>query len=93
MSCGTFEASQARVQRGGIYTDAAAVFIFSSMPPPAKRRKRKKKSETRPADAGADSDHIANEYLSYLDIRLKRLNQGALCGPRALLIENTGGAR
>lgn len=90
MSCGTFEESQARVQGGGIYAGAAAGFIFSSMPPLAKRRKRKKE---RAADAGADSDHTANEYLSYLDIRLKRLNQGALCGPRALLIENTGGAR
>lgn len=33
----------------------------------------------------ADSDH--KEYLSYLDIHLKHLNQAALGGPRVLLIE------
>lgn len=32
-------------------------------------------------------DHKENEYLSYLDIHLKHLNQATLGGPRALLIE------
>lgn len=35
----------------------------------------------------ADLDHKENEYLSYLDIHLKHLNQATLGGPRVLLIE------
>lgn len=35
----------------------------------------------------ADSDHKENEYLSYLDIHLKHLNQATLGGPGVLLIE------
>lgn len=47
MSCGTFEESQARVQGGGIYADAAAVFIFSSIPPrPSEEKEKKSERQT-----------------------------------------------
>lgn len=65
-------------------------YLFFNAPPGQAKKKKKKKEQ---ADTKADSDHTVNEYLIYLDIHLKQLNQAALCGRRARLIENKGRAR
>lgn len=62
-------------------------------PPPFYLFFKPHEKKEKQADPKADSDHTADEYLSYLLIHLKRLNQAALCGAHALLIENTGRAR